>query len=590
MYYRILFLIFSRWSFLFVSAFNKRNCRGRAVRNQFQHPDCYVPDLDRNLLLSEASFLMAHDAATGYINKKKSAHWFYSKTQEGSIYDQLENGARVLDIRPKYFRSGVIGLHHGSIDIVDKTLDDVIMEAKKWCSDNPTELVIILHNEMAYQYDYDVWNYNDDAQAYSSVAALMRVYANHNVAYYTCADMNELTIGDVMDFARLGNNGRNNNFNRDDDGTVANAQANQFDDSNSQGYLIALDRHTYDARSCAKMNWIEYQLVTCYPPSSTCTSTPQANTKSHYYSEGNAAFLSLKRYLLQSANNEATDYDYMLGPPEDLEKYPFFEIQALWQQTETSITRGLAHFSNLLRDNSKSDLNYHVMQMVYEDQFNSISLLKVDNVAKNGLALFSVLRNRCGQFYNSYSDSYDNNEGNNGGNNQNRVYTGNCGQAIPPPRINSSGLAKFGDFLVFLGLCFLGYHAARKIYNTKSFKTFLSHIRKDAYDAQEYCGECGVDIDASKYVDFSQFEGQESQDLSKKRETGNINRDFSNSTERICNKTVTKEKLKAEAEAETTVADGASNVDKVINTVQEEGAEEKSEEIISSEGLPDSTA
>ena len=41
--------------------------------------------------------------------------------------------------------------------------------------------------------------------------------------------------------------------------------------------------------------------------------------------------------------------------------------------------------------------------MVYNEQFNSISLIAMDNVAVNGNAMFSVLRNACGQS-SSYND------------------------------------------------------------------------------------------------------------------------------------------------------------------------------------------
>lgn len=63
----VLVLIFS-----FVLSYERKPCT-RSIRPQFQLQDggipCYVPPLNPSLLLSSASFLMSHDAATGYINR-----------------------------------------------------------------------------------------------------------------------------------------------------------------------------------------------------------------------------------------------------------------------------------------------------------------------------------------------------------------------------------------------------------------------------------------------------------------------------------------------------------------------------------------
>lgn len=50
-----------------VMGYHRRPCP-RSVAKQFQFPDCYVPNINKDtLLLSEASFVMSHDAATGYL-------------------------------------------------------------------------------------------------------------------------------------------------------------------------------------------------------------------------------------------------------------------------------------------------------------------------------------------------------------------------------------------------------------------------------------------------------------------------------------------------------------------------------------------
>jgi hypothetical protein len=106
---------------------------------------------------------------------------------------------------------------------------------------------------------------------------------------------------------------------------------------------------------------------------------------------------ALEQYVLQSANNPATYDSSTLGPPADLETYPFNEIQALWQVDSTSAAIGVSHVSSILQDNAQSKVNQHMMELIYDEKFQAISLFAVDNVAENGNALTSVLRNTCGQ-------------------------------------------------------------------------------------------------------------------------------------------------------------------------------------------------
>jgi hypothetical protein len=101
--------------------------------------------------------------------------------------------------------------------------------------------------------------------------------------------------------------------------------------------------------------------------------------------------------VLASANNEASDSSSVLGPPASLDSYPFNTIQALWQVDTHSAAMGVAHLSSIIDDNTKSHINAHVVDWVYNGEFDSISLLLVDQVRLNGNALLFVLRNTCGQ-------------------------------------------------------------------------------------------------------------------------------------------------------------------------------------------------
>jgi len=356
----------------------------RALRAQLQFPDCYLPALNEELLLSEASFLLSHNAATGYIHRnslsKTGLSWRYSQNQIGTVYDQLQDGARALDVRPFLYRNGTVVMQHGAIRI-PVTLELLLADAIRWCHENPDELVILLPSHFAYEdssstyrfrksnnngddddgssYYYDDEDEDDDDTQLDMVSAIADVLNRLGVPYYDCTSVYELTVSEAMQLATLGDN---------------------------QGYLLVLDGHDYYGTSCGKENWIESQAVTCYP-----NNTMAACTKS------DESWQALRDYMLASANNEATDDSSVLGPPANLYNKPFNEIQALWQVDTASAVAGLSHLSSILQDNRQSRLNELVMNMVYEGQFDAISLLAVDNVATYGNALTSVLRNQCGQ-------------------------------------------------------------------------------------------------------------------------------------------------------------------------------------------------
>lgn len=107
---------------------------------------------------------------------------------------------------------------------------------------------------------------------------------------------------------------------------------------------------------------------------------------------------ALKSYVTQSTNNEATNGFYILGPPADTFYYPFNQIQGFWQVDTMSVQIGITHAaSNLLDDNRRSEVNKQMVTLAYNGEFNAISVFALDNVALNGNAMFSVLRNACGQ-------------------------------------------------------------------------------------------------------------------------------------------------------------------------------------------------
>jgi hypothetical protein len=443
-----------------VEAYHRQPCTWSIAR-QFQFPDCYAPSLAENILLSKASFVMAHDAATGYLPHTLTSAYTvansYAKNQIGNVYQQLNDGARALDVRPKLLANGTVVLHHGGL-VIPTTLSTLVQDAMRWCHENPDEPVLILHSHLAYPTTSGESDSTPSADV--AVAALSQVYKSLGVTYVHCSALYGLTVGETRQLAAL----------------------------DGGGFLIAMDQQDAYASSCAKANWVEDLLVTCYSSTTndgnSGTSLPCTNLHSSKHQQ-------LKDYVMASANNEPTDSNQQLGPPASTYTHPFNEIQALWQVDSASAALGITHVSTLLDDNIKSQINANVVDWVYQEAFDSISLMAVDHVHLNGNALFSVLRNQCGQFELSLINE-DNDDDAVKGASENKSL---CGTMIAKPNLQSkpmstlsffATLAVFGAFAVWVLILLTHY---RQYYNNK--KQLQALDREIAVAAQQF--GCGAD-------------------------------------------------------------------------------------------------
>ena len=516
------------WKAPFALAFQHNSCTSDVSR-QFQFSGCYLPDLADDLLLSEAGFVMSHDSATGYLKKSSrlmsnGATNLYAKNQIGDAYQQLDDGARALDVRPKLLTNGTVVLHHGALPIA-VTLEELVRDARRWAVDNPDELVLILHSNFAYASadtssssnnddniddnggNDDEYQNNDDAMnadnadddytieqsADTTVEALSQVYAKLGVKYVECSDLYELTVGEAKELAQLYTVYGDDDASGNDDHYYEGGNSGDIGDEETQtqpptgmptempsalpggGYLLAMDKHDLYASSCAKQNWVEDSLVMCY--STDDDVLPCTDRKSIQHRK-------IKEYALASANNEPTNSDNILGPPESTYDYPFNEIQALWQVDGVSAALGVRHVSSIIDDNTKSHLNARVVDWIYNEEFNAVSLLAVDQVQLNGNALTSVLRNRCGQSELSYGEDYnDYNQG---------EFAIPCGTAVQKPHIRQgkplSTLSFFATALVCMvfGLWILvGMAHYRKHHDHQKEVEILE---KDIQQAMYQCG------------------------------------------------------------------------------------------------------
>jgi hypothetical protein len=97
----------------------------------------------------------------------------------------------------------------------------------------------------------------------------------------------------------------------------------------------------------------------------------------------------------------------------------------------------MSHFSSILHDNEASNVNEMVMDMLYDNELHSVSLLALDNVAKNGNAILSVLRNACGQSIITDTDQ--------------------CGAALPKPNVRYRN--SLANPQLWMGVCVALYAA-----------------------------------------------------------------------------------------------------------------------------------
>ena len=414
----------------------------RKVSPQFQFEDCYLPPMDTSLLLSQASFVMSHDAATGYVKRgslsASGLTWQYCKNQRGSVYRQLDDGARALDFRPKLLFNGTVIFQHGDINI-PVTLEQVLDDAVRWSADNAEakELVLLLPSNFAYQTSQT--GYTDDDYYESDndpliVSTMSSIYKKYDVPYVHCSDVYGMTIAEILDLAALP----------------------------TGGYMIAMDGQDYYGTPCAKPNWVEDQLVTCY-------SVYQNTTLLSCARQNPYKLADLELYMLASANDGATDDSTVLGPPADLSKYPLNQIQGLWQVTTASALTGMTRLSSILDDNTKSNVNFEIVSWIHgvggdgsnnnenEDDgnnnspwtFNAISVLAIDNVALNGNAILSVLRTACGQ----------------------STIEGECGAALAKPRMEYLHISKLAYHgLILLYVLVVGWLGVTLIFAILSFK------------------------------------------------------------------------------------------------------------------------
>jgi hypothetical protein len=119
-------------------------------------------------------------------------HW--TRTQRGTIIEQLNCGARALDYRPYLGDNGVLYAHHGP-SVILKRMEDTLKEILLWGKANPNELII-----MSLSHCVDA-RFHNSYYADNCHQATVDLLAKHNINTITdndCSVLDSLTMEDAL--------------------------------------------------------------------------------------------------------------------------------------------------------------------------------------------------------------------------------------------------------------------------------------------------------------------------------------------------------------------------------------------------------
>jgi len=307
-----------------------------------QAADLSLPLTLNDMLMSDVSMVMTHDAATGYMEipwyvKLSPISWAamnelhaWTKTQTGGFAQQLDCGARAFDLRPsmKHPKSGKgpLVFCHGDV-IVDKTVESAIDEIAEWMHNHNNEEVVLLH-----------WSgckgKNCEANLEQVLSAAAVKYNAPGLSLHReCKDLAAMTVRQTKEAFRSSTFG----------GTVL------------------------SYKDCVRENYREE--IACYIDGGKCWGYDQD-------------FAIMRKYWdhVKTILNERGD--------------GFNMVQAHWQYGTESVVTGILHGGTILKDESLSELNQKFYDFLHkrEVSWETLKIVEVDNVCDSGDKLATKLR------------------------------------------------------------------------------------------------------------------------------------------------------------------------------------------------------
>ncbi len=101
---------------------------------------CWLKFIDGKLPINQISLPGTHDSATGTYSEGIGEGGMV-KTQDDSVYEQLNSGIRFIDARCRHI-SNSFAMHHGKI-YLNKMFGDILNECKRFLQENPSEFILM---------------------------------------------------------------------------------------------------------------------------------------------------------------------------------------------------------------------------------------------------------------------------------------------------------------------------------------------------------------------------------------------------------------------------------------------------------------
>jgi hypothetical protein len=286
-------------------------------------------DKRSNLPLNRVVMLQPHDAATGELSEQRDkivARW--TRTQNGTIPQQLECGARALDYRPFLSDDGELYAHHGPI-VIYKSMRETLQEIQEWGRKNPSELILMSLSHCVTQRFENAY-YADECR--EAAVALLN-------------ELNIYTITDCAAFASM-----------------------TYADALSHGTILAEFECSYGfwdpSNTCYGMqNGTEYA---CY------TSPLEADNTA-------IPWTHMTNFLTSNTATVPVDNGVPWG------------IGGNWQSSAQSDVLGTLHNSSLLQDEVRSEINQWLADSIRAGLFKNLNLLGVDNVCDGGIEITDAI-------------------------------------------------------------------------------------------------------------------------------------------------------------------------------------------------------
>eukprot|EP00929_Paragymnodinium_shiwhaense_P104693 TRINITY_DN6931_c0_g2_i1.p1 TRINITY_DN6931_c0_g2~~TRINITY_DN6931_c0_g2_i1.p1 ORF type:complete len:346 (-),score=56.42 TRINITY_DN6931_c0_g2_i1:456-1493(-) len=294
----------------------------------------------RTTPLSQWAMIEAHDSATGYLKGGDLFHpvntWAITQPSNltAAITMQLNCGARAFDLRAKVDPKGRLVFHHGSIEVMHP-LVDVVQEFVNWAAENTADEDFLLA-----EVKHCDGNNCTEMTVEAFAAAGVQVVTD-------CTSLQGKTLGDALELSRLPRGG-----------------------------------HLLVTMGCVDGD---------YNPSINCWGVGKLDIEYSCHQDGHDKAVPWEK-MWQYLDNTST-----AGIPRRGRK-PLWAMQALWQESASTIVIGELHLSSLLKDEQKSGLNRAVASAIRSGRFPHINLLEVNNVCDGGPELLQALRARRRDF------------------------------------------------------------------------------------------------------------------------------------------------------------------------------------------------